>query len=417
MINELQINENLVRYVVDTYDLPEKTRDRLARTALFRLRDNHVASFDEAYAYIDNLAMGIDELRQRYISRSLDQKVGETERTLHEVIGIEDKGIERLFEDEQNKRRKLSGQEVVECLSYCLDRQDTEVLSRLMEGYNLEFDVSWSYLLENAEQIGERIRQVAHRYEKDGVILIPRKPIVQLSFNPFEVEFEKNMGRRLTDEEISVIETAYDKFNGNANAAARHLGYADGTIRRYWRKLDFEVQEKKRFQDEDISRIILAYSKYGGNATVAARELVHGVPTIIKYWRNAGLKINPSSGALQEEKVARIISAHSEFNGIAMRAARKLGHGTDTVLRYWKSAGLDVKPANMGRPRDEPSKKEIEIEKKVISAYELYNGNASRAALELGHAIATVTKYWRKNNLEVRPQGWNGTDSKFVENE
>ena len=65
----------------------------------------------------------------------------------------------------------------------------------------------------------------------------------------------------------------------------------------------------------------------------------------------------------------------------------------------------------MGRFRDSPTEKELDRERQIVSVYDSYQGNASVAAENLGCSIATVIKYWRKNDLEIRPQGRHGNDS------
>ena len=296
MTVELKVDEHFVSYVLDTYDLPDKTRERLKRTSLFRFRENWITDFDEAYNYIDNLAMGA-ELRSRARIRSLDEEVGETERTLHEIIGNKssDEGLRKLFGDLQN-RKKLSGREIIQGLSFCLDRQDIEVLSVLMGECKIEFDVSLDYLLDHAEEIGERIRQTAQRYEKDGVILLPKRPIVSVSFNYFSVEFEEHRGRPLTDGEITSLVTAHESFGGNATSVARHLGYSKTTVLHYWRNLGFKVKNHgahNKVTDEELRAIISAHSEFNGNANRAARELNRNPSTILKYWKGEDLVIRP----------------------------------------------------------------------------------------------------------------------------
>src|SRR3989344_1774739 len=108
-VDNLQVNEEFVSYVLDTYDLPKRTRERLEKTALFGLRENGITDFDEAYRYVDRLAMGSELLHGRWML-SLDEKVGYTDRTLHEIIGTEDEETKKLFENLQ-RRRKLIGNE------------------------------------------------------------------------------------------------------------------------------------------------------------------------------------------------------------------------------------------------------------------------------------------------------------------
>ena len=288
-LDKPKIDENFVSYVLDTYDLSDRTRERIERTALFWLRDNGVTDFDEAYTYIDRLAMG-PELLHRHWLVSLDDKVGYTDRTLHEIIGTDDEETKKIFETLQ-RRRKLTGQEVVECLSYVLDRQDTEILSKLMENHNLEFDVSWNYLLENAEQIGERIRQVYERYEQDGVILLPRRPIISVSFDPFEVEFGRERRHQLTRGEIDTIPITFQRLGNNASATARHLGYSVPTITRHLRNEGYGYligtpEGNSSLADDEVDRMAKEWLKFksrGESLNAFARDFGRDRFTVYKH--------------------------------------------------------------------------------------------------------------------------------------
>jgi len=339
-VNNLQVNEEFVRYVLDTYDLPDKTKERLARHSLFRLRENETTDFDEAYTYVDGLAMGA-KLRHHARMRSLDEEVGETKRTLHEIIGQEDDSVRKLLESVQS-RKKLSEQEIVEYLSYCLDRQDIEILNKLIGRQDVQFDVSLEYLLDNTEQIGERIRQVAQRYEKDGVILLPRRPIVQITWDPLSVEFKKRTrGDHLTDEEKFAIRRAYWEFDGNASAIGRHLGYSGSTVARCCREAGlagFEKRRKLTFKQE--AQIVEAYTKFRGNALAAAKTLGHTGTTVLKQWRYYGFEILPTGKREWPFTEEDIISAYHESEGKTSVAVQIVGCSRTTILKYWRKAGL-----------------------------------------------------------------------------
>ena len=391
-----KVNGDFVSYVLDTYDLSEEQREKLARTSLFRLRDDGITNFDEAYTYIDTLAMRAQS-RHRARMRSLDENIGETKRTLHEIIGKEDDGIRRLFEEGQ-ERKKLSGQEVIEYLFYCLDRQDIDVLSRLMEGQKVEFDVSLDYLLDNAEQIGERIRGVYERYEQDGVILLPRRQIVSVSFDPFEIEFGNHIGRKLTDEEKSVIVEAYRKFDGNAVAMARHLGYSPATVMKYCREVGLQFREGGgKLNSQKINLIISAHTLLDGNANNTAKKVGCSHSTVLRYWRREGLDINPNGGdwnRLSETEQSRIVSTYSEFRGRAGAVARHLGYSERTVIKYWREAGFKIDGKTKALQSGDISS--------IVSAHSEFNGNANRVAGHLGYSRNTVLRYWRKAGLEIR---------------
>jgi len=341
---EEEITEDLIRSVVNTYNLSEVAKAKLTGFLFFRIKDIGIQSFDEVYSYIDKFAFD-SELMQPSRPRSLDKDILEGTRTLHDIVGKEDSFTKDILNT--NPPRNISGEEVLNYLSGAVDKQDVRVLSELIADSDIEFEVSPEYLLRNAEEISRRTREVSQRYEKNGIVLLPKRPIVSISFNPFDVQFKKG---HLTDEEKAVLVKSYSEFNGNAAAVARHLGYDTSTVLRHWKSADLETRSSGSLLTPEVNEIISLHEAFNGNVTRAAESSSYSQPTISKYWRKKGLKVQPQGwpshhdyNSLPKNKKLEIISLHSVFKGNATRTAKFLGCSANTILKYWKQNGLETR--------------------------------------------------------------------------
>ncbi|MDP3986668.1 MAG: hypothetical protein Q8P81_00390 [Nanoarchaeota archaeon] len=333
-----QVNEEFVRYVLDTYDLPERTRDRLVRHSLFRLKDNEVNDFNEAYTYLNRLATEA-ELRHHAKMLSLDERVGKTERTRHERIGADDTNLVSLLESGETEET-LSGQEVIEYLSQTMDHQEIEVLTTLLGDQKIELEASPNYLLENAEQIGARVRDLAQRYEKEGILLIPRKQVVQVEWDPFRVKFHVRRGRPLTEEEKEIIRNAYNLFGGNAKRAAEHLEYAPASVRKTWRSAGFKINPSGPLYNPNDPRhikVIETYKKNGGDMTKTAEDLGRSMNYVWNHVKKEGLS-SRKSGSRKKEQPREIIKV-------------KTLHNIEEAVRRIESKNVDRLQQVTGHPK------------------------------------------------------------------
>ena len=201
-----------------------------------------------------------------------------------------------------------------------------------------------------------------------------------------------------------VIMSAYDTYKGNADEAAKHLPYSPRTIARQWRDSGLEVIVNKpqpsgiakvsELSSEEIQKVMEAHKTYGGRATRAAKEVRHNINTVLNYWRNAGLRIRGQGDSnLSDEEAKEVVAAHKTYKANAKAATRHLPYSSSTILRYWREAGLRISPR--GEKNALPQNKI----KKILSAYSLYGGNSLEASRQIGHSDITVRKYWRQVGL------------------
>ncbi|MBI4010193.1 MAG: DEAD/DEAH box helicase family protein [Candidatus Aenigmarchaeota archaeon] len=209
------------------------------------------------------------------------------------------------------------------------------------------------------------------------------------------------MGKnKKNQQQMEDIVAAYYTYGGNSSQAAKHLGYAIGTILKYWREAGLVTRTAKSdmLTQEQRDRIIAAHASYDGNPVEATKNLPHRKHTIIRYWENADLEVRePNIIKLSQEEIGGIVAAHTTYDGNAREAARKLGYPYNLVMKHWREAGLEIWSHDTILSQEEIDK--------IIGAYETYNGFASRAAQYLPYSHGTFLRVWKQAGLRTRRLG------------
>ena len=92
---------------------------------------------------------------------------------------------------------------------------------------------------------------------------------------------------------------------------------------------------KRHFSPKDVEEIINSYETYGGNALRASKNLRYATTTILRYWRSAELRIKPRGepkNILNYNLIKDLIS--SNYSQIEM--AGELGISPQAVNEYIK---------------------------------------------------------------------------------
>ena len=236
--------------------------------------------------------------------------------------------------------------------------------------------------------------------------------------NPFRVELGRRLGKKelkLTEKQLEEIALAHSTYQGNASETARNLPYSYATIINRWKDFKLPVLGKPNYQrkqhkllSEQIDDIILAHSTYQGNTSEAARHLPYCYATIRKYWKEARFESSEKALgrdlSLSQEKIEKIVAAHSTYQGNALLAAKNLCHSHRTVTKYWMQAELPINQSRRGKPVLVKRLPEDKI-KAIISCYYDFDGKAYRAGRSLEVCGGTVLKYWKEAGLPVRRKG------------
>ncbi|GEM_PF-2804532 len=92
----------------------------------------------------------------------------------------------------------------------------------------------------------------------------------------------------LPRESIDQIVAAYGVFDGVAKRVSHHLPYFEHAIKAVWRAKGLEVGRSGR-KGLDSEEVRKAFYEYNGDAIKVARKFSRTPETILKYWRNDGL--------------------------------------------------------------------------------------------------------------------------------
>lgn len=183
--------EKSVDSVVRSYDLPKNIEERLIRIAQRRIEELQLFSFDEQYEYIAHLV----EKFTTKPSASLDATIrGENgDLRLYDIIAApEERPFEPISEMEEEKLIPVTI--VPDLLKNKISEKSSAVLGQLLQTISPEqrLGIFPTTVVENAEEINARLEELAAQYEVEGRLVIPRRPITYITFDPLSIRF----GRR-----------------------------------------------------------------------------------------------------------------------------------------------------------------------------------------------------------------------------
>ena len=105
---------------------------------------------------------------------------------------------------------------------------------------------------------------------------------------------------------------------------------------------------------------------------------------------------------LNEEEISEIIKAHELYDGNVRKATKNLDYSGPTISKYWEKNNLQIKHRWEREDGKRSSAIDDESISEIIQAYRLYEGNATIAAKNLCLSHPTVLKYWKKQGFEIR---------------
>jgi hypothetical protein len=119
-----------------------------------------------------------------------------------------------------------------------------------------------------------------------------------------------HQGKKLSEDGMCLLISAYHIFDGNASAISRELNLNTNTVCKYLWELSLEprghpgrphlpkqpeakapIKSRRKYFEEDILKFVGSYTTYHGNASLAASNLEISLYTMLYYWRAAGLEI------------------------------------------------------------------------------------------------------------------------------
>ena len=369
------------------------------------------------------------------------EKSKNTINTNHRLFSVEDAGIREIF-----TRVDLDAENAADVLRSELDDVSYKFLAALAQHGNdfntgLTADELHTKLPKNFK---EKLAKIASVFYINDRLVIPRYSKI-LSYDPLTIQVG-----RLPEETVKRIYEAHErrmtleqarKFSGVSmytvseywtragltvhkdfknsgkitktllNCHKKGLSIAQtskivklssSSVRSRWKKLGLPIiinrTEQRKLSDKDIEEIKRSYETYKGSASKAAQNLPWGTHTIIKYWRSMGLDIK-KRGRVNAETEELIYEGHrrglsgettADFAGVSFL----------TVYKYWHAAGLSAgrDRTNTESRQDGRSLRSDEIEE-IKRSHKTYSGNSAEAARNIPYSSPTIRKYWKLNNL------------------
>jgi len=393
-----------VRDILETYKLSERLKDRLTYIASTTIEEKGLETFDEKYEYIADLIEKFLIPFGEKVALRLDSKVKIDSRTeFYNFLGLTDPNIDKLFQDEcmeNGEEERISEgimlKDAMGILEGQLDTLDLKLIHQLSTykgKRDHRLNISAEEITTSLPSIQSRLDQLVTKYEKDGRLIIPKRPIIQIKFDPLSIKFRRrfydgnplayfkkhyshlNLKRRdllkldlplchalykynQLDEAIpekmkpiKVYEDPLEYFKehyGNTEIRRSELAFKE---RGLYDKLRGEgilgkaipIKERKKLEKDDMNLIIESYEKYNKSASKAARHLPYSAMTITKYWRREGLEVRKSGDhGLEVGEINNVIEAYQTYKGNSEEAAKHLSYSSPTIRKHWRNVGLKI---------------------------------------------------------------------------
>ncbi len=396
--------------ILATYELPPAVAARVERIAAYEIREQRLCGFDALYRRIAELVDIVTVPYEERYSLRLDHQPPASrfaaQHHLFEELSIHSESDQREGNylapreafDRMFARLTASQQIMLQHLVRESRKQERERSSDTDEEYTVPVDV-----LQSSSSLVSRIDAIAHTFTAEGKILIPRRPIVYIRWNPslwvkygrrnfggnplqfyrdnidvydqcktrlalrrFDyglLEALRRAGQldnaipavplgeqsrvKLTEAQEAEIVIAYRAHRKSIRAIKRNISFTayDEVIKRCLRKHDLEIREpcwQPSIPSNEQERIRQAFVTYG-SATEAAEHVPYSMRTILKYARLGGLtprqKGSRVHGNLPVQRQQAIDDAFTCCAGNISEAARRTGHGRDAIRRRWVEKG------------------------------------------------------------------------------
>lgn len=236
-----------------------------------------------------------------------------------------------------------------------------KLLGKLEQGSNLPVFLTVDDIIADFFGLNLRLEKLGRLLDHDRRFLQPERPLVYFSLDGPYVKWGKRnyngnplayfrrhadvYGRFVTEGRAAL----FDFDSAIYNALRTHKANKNGS---FVRQIELAIPGVKpcgrpEIKQSEIDLIVGAYPHFDGVATRAAYDLTYSRATITRHWRRAGLKVDSSrKSKISEIERQQIIEAHSLYGGSAYQASRNLPFSSNTILKYWRHAGLQVLKRN-----------------------------------------------------------------------
>ncbi len=340
------MDKKFIRGIVETYDLPPKLEARITNIAITGIEEHNFSNIADQYDYIAWLVDKFTNLASlgARLPISLDAEIKPNSHLrLYDLITSpydnDKKGLE-----EENGVDILSLEELLNLLRERLDKKGLNLLSTLLPEKRRKMMLYVNYpkrdITRNYDDIAYRLAEIAETFDRNGKIMIPPRPIIQVKFKPLRIKFGR---RNYNGNPLSFFEQHRENYQGMKRKELKHYDSGLYTALRIQRQLDKAIPDSWLLSEQEKEIIRRTFIANDGYLYKTAQQLGYAHQTIKKVCREGGLKVIWGGRPLPQENIDEIIKCYIAYNGNAHMSARHLPYSYKTVWKYWKKYGLQAK--------------------------------------------------------------------------
>lgn len=284
------VNQELIRSILKTYELPEKLEDKIFNVASRRISELGLQSFDDQYSCISYI---IEKFGLNYNTTHLDSLVGD--KPLYKMLGVEDPNLNKLLNDDQSV--ELSDIPLRDILTILKDRmgeKDYLTIFQLIQTLNcldLNVEIGYRELLTKLSSIQSKLLELS-KHVLDGKKLNPiHRPIIDIRFNPLNIQF----GHRSYDgNPLAYFKEHYELYKGMSRRKLNEFDHGLYLSLNKAGQLDQAIlprpKKKSHVLLKHVAKLIIkAYQICDGNIAKAARSVGCSTMAVRRYWKLEGL--------------------------------------------------------------------------------------------------------------------------------
>jgi len=185
------LTETDLDYILSTFEISEKVSRKVRYIVDSELKEVGFPHFDLLYRRIADLVevYAHGHYEERFMVRLDQKKSPDDNRTLHDLLGRNDENFIQIEGDDssstEDHRGRISLGDAVDMLFGELPPEEAELLRQLSKNSSEEdLFLSEQEVLGFVPKVREGLHKLLHEYGKDGRLLIPRRPIVEVKWDP-----------------------------------------------------------------------------------------------------------------------------------------------------------------------------------------------------------------------------------------
>ncbi len=406
-----------LKQIVSTYSLPKRVESLVLHIARGNIGRLGLTSFDSQYRYlaslIDKFQAGRDEKR----TVSLESSAFNDGRRWYDVLS----DGRDAYEDEESGIPLGKAVEISDLFLGDRQKKTTHrLLDRSISGENLGSE--HDEVIADFLGIDLRSGAVARYLESGGGVIYPERRVIQVIINLDNVRIRWG-DRRYHGAPLDYFQRHRKIYDGLSRDELhqRDVGLYDALHRNKTKledglkvkQIELAIPEKKQrdyrtYLDGPLGFFRKNLEQYNGLSRWGLQKKDKGLYlALLRYGQLEEaireVRWKPRTQEEIAQEIARVVNAHSLYNGNLNKTARELDIDGRYVWRIWKDHSLSATGGKGGRPRRDgkPNQSTERRTTEILEAHTLCSGNCGMAARSLGMAPGTVWYVWKKKGLKA----------------